>query len=211
MSAGSDISPELTLSLDDGSFLARSRIGSCSMSDADDADSLSLRLNRSFSSWTLFNRSSSVYTDSSDDLGSLGDGAGDERSASLVRRLEYGEKDIRKIVEYYEHYIRSGGVGPEAVDKATSARSGQQQQRVANPALKARICQFQNWRHDDRAGREKLLASQLTERLTANSLDTSAHAGSSSSKTKLASHRLKVCEGAVQSKLSLFDKKVKSN
>ena len=203
MSAGSDISPEFTLSLDDGSFLSHSRIGSCSMSDADDADSLSLRLNRSFSSWTLFNRSSSVYTDSSDDLGSLGEAgaAGDERS--VVRRLEYGEKDIRKIVEYFERYIRSGGVGPEAVEKATSVRNV-----ATNPNLKARIRQFQNWRHDDKAGREKLLASQLTERLTANSLDKTSTVVANSNKTKLVS-RLKVCEGAVQSKLSLFDKKVK--
>lgn len=199
LSAGSDISPEFTLSLDDGSFLG------CAMSDADDVDSLSLRLNRSFSSWTLFNRSSSIYTDSSDDLGSLG-----EEDRSLVRRLEYGEKDIRKIVEYFERYIRSGGVGPEAVEKATSARSGQM-----NSNLKARIRQFQNWRHDDKAGREKLLASQLTERLTANSFDKSSGLFTSNSqptnRTKLVSHRLKVCEGAVQSKLSLFDKKVKSN
>lgn len=210
MSASSDLSPEYTLSLDDGSFLSRSRIGSCSISDAEDVDGLSFRLNRSFSSWTLFNRSSSVYTDSSEDLASLGgaDGA-DDRTSSIMRRLEYGEKDIGKIVDYFERYIRSGGVGPDrmTMDRAT----GQTVQRVTNSALKARIRQFQNWRHEDKIGRDKLLASQLTERLAASGLDRPPNlpASSSSTSKRHISHRLKVCEGAVQSKLSLFDKKVK--
>ena len=117
MSASSDLSPELRLSLDDGSFLSRSRLGSYSASDAEDGGGsgsgvgFSLRMNRSFSSWTLFNRSSSICTDSSDDLASLGGDtfSCEERNGSLIRRLEYGEKDIGKIVEYFEHYFRGHG------------------------------------------------------------------------------------------------------
>lgn len=232
MSACSDLSPEFLsrLSLDDGSLLTRSRMGSCSISDADDAEAFSLRLNRSFSSWTLFNRSSSLYTsDSSEDLASLEGGGGgdfdssDKSSQSLMRRLEYGEKDISKIVDYFERYIRSGGVnGVESLNGKSnlSSTAGQTVQCVpatttVKPSLKARIRQFQNWRPEDKLGREKLLASQLTERLTAASgLDLSGTSADANrpqpiySAKKHVSHRLKVCEGAVQSKLSLFDKKI---
>lgn len=212
MSASSDLSPEFTLSLDEGSFASRSRIGSCSISDPEDLDSLSLRFNRSFSSWTVFNRSSSVYTDSSEDLASLGGDGSEERNSSLVRRLEYGEKDIGKIVDYFECYIKHGGVTSESKDKATKGRGGQ---CSANSALKARIRQFQNWRHEEKLGREKLLASQLTERLTgaanAEKSPLMTITPNSTIAKKQVSHRLKICEGAVQSKLSLFDKKVNQN
>lgn len=226
MSACSDLSPEFLsrLSLDDGSFLTRSsRIGSYSMSDSDEAEVFSLRLNRSFSSWTLFNRSSSVYTsDSSEDLASLGDACdgSDRSSQSLMRRLEYGEKDISKIVDYFERYIRGGGVnGVEPLEKSSSgAGVGSANATTAttrstvNPALTARIRQFQNWRHEDKIGRDKLLASQLTERLTAASgLGGERQLANQTqpiySAKKHVSQRLKVCEGAVQSKLSLFDSK----
>ena len=210
MSASSDLSPEFTLSLDDGSFASRSRIGSCSISDPEDLDGLSLRFNRSFSSWTVFNRSSSVYTDSSEDLASLGGEGSEDRNSSLVRRLEYGEKDIGKIVDYFECYIKGGGVAPESKDKA--AATGRRVQCITNSGLKARIRQFQNWRHEEKLGREKLLASQLTERLTAAGLEKQANLPASSTIAKKhVSHRLKVCEGAVQSKLSLFDKKANPN
>ncbi len=209
MSASSDLSPEFTFSLDDGSFASRSRIGSCSISDPEDLDGLSLRFNRSFSSWTVFNRSSSVYTDSSEDLASLGGEGSEDRNSSLVRRLEYGEKDIGKIVDYFECYIRGGGVATESKDKAAT---GRRVQCVTNSGLKARIRQFQNWRHEEKLGREKLLASQLTERLTAAGLEKQTNLPVSSTIAKKhVSHRLKVCEGAVQSKLSLFDKKVNHN
>ena len=209
MSASSDLSPEFTLSLDDGSFVApRSRIGSCSMSDTEDGDAFSLRLNRSFSSWTLFNRSSSVYTDSSEDLASL---TGDEGSngSSLMRRLEYGEKDIGKIVDYFERYIRSGGYSASAVAAGRTV-----QQCVTSSSLKARIRQFQNWRqNEEKLGRDKLLATQLSERLAAVSglVERAPPAPQPSQpppSKKQVAQRLKVCEGAVQSKLSLFDKKV---
>ena len=211
MSASSDLSPEFTLSLDDGSFVApRSRIGSCSMSDTEDGDAFSVRLNRSFSSWTLFNRSSSVYTDSSEDLASL---TGDEGSngSSLMRRLEYGEKDIGKIVDYFERYIRSGG------DSASAVAAGRTVQQCVTSCsnLKARIRQFQNWRqNEEKLGRDKLLASQLSERLAAVSglverAPPAPQLSQPPSKKQVA-QRLKVCEGAVQSKLSLFDKKVNS-
>lgn len=212
MSASSDLSPEFTLSLDEGSFASRSRIGSCSISDPEDLDSLSLRFNRSFSSWTVFNRSSSVYTDSSEDLASLGGDGSEERNSSLVRRLEYGEKDIGKIVDYFECYIKHGGVTSESKDKATKGRGAQ---CSVNSALKARIRQFQNWRHEEKLGREKLLASQLTERLTgaanAEKSPLMTITPNSTIAKKQVSHRLKICEGAVQSKLSLFDKKVNQN
>ena len=203
MSASSDLSPEFTLPLDDGSFASRSRIGSCSVSDPEDLDGLSLRFNRSFSSWTLFNRSSSIYTDSSEDLASLGGGEGgeDRHHHSLVRRLEYGEKDIGKIVEYFERYMK--GVAPESKDADT-----RRVQCVTNPmGLKARIRQFQNLRQEEleKLGRgEKLVVSQLT------STDHVVCKSSISSK-KHVCQRLKVCEGAVQSKLSLFDKKISPN
>lgn len=224
MSACSDLSPEFLsrLSLDDGSFLTRSsRIGSYSMSDSDEAEVFSLRLNRSFSSWTLFNRSSSVYTsDSSEDLASLGDACdgSDRSSQSLMRRLEYGEKDISKIVDYFERYIRGGGVnGVEPLERSSSgvgvgSANAATTRSTVNPALTARIRQFQNWRHEDKIGRDKLLASQLTERLTAASgLGGERQLANQTqpiySAKKHVSQRLKVCEGAVQSKLSLFDSK----
>ncbi|XP_046445577.1 dual specificity testis-specific protein kinase 1-like isoform X2 [Daphnia pulex] len=210
--SSSDLSPEFTLSLDDGSFASRSRIGSCSISDPEDLDSLSLRFNRSFSSWTVFNRSSSVYTDSSEDLTSLGGEGSEDRNSSLVRRLEYGEKDIGKIVDYFECYIRGGGVTSESKDKACMGRGVQ---CTTNSGLKARIRQFQNLRHEEKLGRDKLLASQLTERLTeAAGLEKQSAVTAAPSSTiakKHVPHRLKVCEGAVQSKLSLFDKKVNQN
>ena len=211
--SSSDLSPEFTLSLDDGSFASRSRIGSCSISDPEDLDSLSLRFNRSFSSWTVFNRSSSVYTDSSEDLASLGGEGSEDRNSSLVRRLEYGEKDIGKIVDYFECYIRGGGVTSESKDKACVGRGVQ---CTTNSGLKARIRQFQNLRHEEKLGRDKLLASQLTERLTETAvLEKQSTVSSAPNSTTIAkkhvSHRLKVCEGAVQSKLSLFDKKVNQN
>ena len=210
--SSSDLSPELTLSMDDGSFASRSRIGSCSISDPEDLDSLSLRFNRSFSSWTVFNRSSSVYTDSSEDLTSLGGEGSEDRNSSLVRRLEYGEKDIGKIVDYFECYIRGGGVTSESKDKASVGRGVQ---CTTNSGLKARIRQFQNMRHEEKMGRDKLLASQLTERLTeAAGLEKQSAiiaAPNSTIAKKHVPHRLKVCEGAVQSKLSLFDKKVIQN
>lgn len=207
MSASSDLSPEFTLSLDDGSFASRSRIGSCSISDPEDADGFSFRFNRSFSSWTVFNRTSSVYTDSSEDLASLGGDGSEDRHASIVRRLEYGEKDIGKIVDYFERYIRGGGVTPETKEKATRVVHC-----VTDSGLKARIRQFQNWRPEDKMGRE-MLASQLTERLTTSGLDKqpSNMPSSTTIAKKHVPHRLKVCEGAVQSKLSLFDRKVNQN
>lgn len=210
MSASSDLSPEFTVSLDNDSFASRSRIGSCSISDPEDLDGLSLRFNRSFSSWTVFNRSSSIYTDSSEDLASLGGEGIEDRSSSLVRRLEYGDKDIGKIVDYFEHYIRGGGVAAESKDKTTT--TGRRVQCATNPGLKARIRQFQNLRHEEKLGREKLLASQLTERLTSSGLEKQSNLPANSTTAKKhVSHRLKVCEGAVQSKLSLFDKKVNPN
>lgn len=214
MSASSDLSPEFTLSLDDGSFASRSRIGSCSVSDPEDLDGLSLRFNRSFSSWTLFNRSSSIYTDSSEDLASLGGEGSEDRQSSLVRRLEYGEKDIGKIVDYFERYIKGGGVAPESKDVATAAT--RRVQCVNNSGLKARIRQFQNLRQEEleKLGREKLLVSQLTEvscKSSGPEKQSNLPAVSSTLTRKHVSHRLKVCEGAVQSKLSLFDRKVNPN
>ena len=107
MSGSSDLSPELRLSLDDGSFLSE---------DSGTSVGFSLRLNRSFSSWTLFNRSSSICTDSSDDLASLGGGetfaSGDvdhRIGEGFIRRREYGvvKKDIGHIVDYFERYTRA--------------------------------------------------------------------------------------------------------
>jgi len=91
--SSADLSPEFSLgSLDDtaSGSLSRSRLGSGTVSDAEDADccagvvpssssSLVSRLNRSFSSWNLLPRSSSIGTDSSEDLASL---AGHDASAA---------------------------------------------------------------------------------------------------------------------------------
>jgi len=117
MGGSSDLSPELRLSLDDRSFLSEDSGAS--------TGGFSVRLNRSFSSWTLFNRSSSICTDSSDDLASLGGGetltsADAERvGEGLFRRLEYGvvHKDIGRIVDYFERCTRGA---PAAANPAAT-------------------------------------------------------------------------------------------
>ena len=64
-------------------------MGSCTVSDLEDGDGLSIRLNRSFSSWNLLKRSSSIYTDSSEDLASLGGdtSTSEEICSSLLKQV----------------------------------------------------------------------------------------------------------------------------
>jgi len=196
MSGSSDLSPELRLSLDDGSFLSE---------DSGTSAGFSLRLNRSFSSWTLFNRSSSICTDSSDDLASLGGGetfaSGDvdhRIGEGFIRRREYGvvKKDIGHIVDYFERYTRAAAKNESKEQQPV--RSGRVQYIASSSSgLKARMRHFQNWHHEEK------LAAVAAAAAASQRVDSVATA---LSKEKLtAKNRLKVCEGAVQSKLPIFD------
>ena len=93
MSASSDLSPEFSFGSmeDDSSPLSRSRIGSCTVSDADDSDGFSFCLNQSFSSWNLMKGTPSTYTDSSDDLAHLCNDAfySENFRSSLFKKVNY--------------------------------------------------------------------------------------------------------------------------
>ena len=85
-----------------------------------------------------------------------------------------------------------------------AVRSGRVQYVTSGSGLKARIRHFQNGRHEEKLGHrhgDKVAASQRIDSVA-----------TALSKDKLtARNRLKVCEGAVQSKLPIFDRRVNSN
>lgn len=144
-------------------------------------------------------------------------------SIQVSRQLDYGEKDIRKIVDYFENYIRKSGEATLNDAGTTRRRCLTFRYGAGACGLKSRIRQFQSRaaKEEKTIPKEKLflplsiktrVATILDKKKTGELYDVGPSSTPSSSTPVAAARkntclRLKVCQGAVQSKLPLFDKK----
>ena len=130
----------------------------------------------------------------------------------MSRKLEYGEKDIRKIVDYFEGYIK--GHSRDRVRPRERSTGGLALRYTTRSGLRSKILQFQTAMrvHEEKLDRDRpsaadrRLVHQQSEAKGAARGPPPAASPPSPVKKHI-SHRLKVCEGAVQSKLPLFDRK----
>lgn len=193
----------------------------------EDLRAASLFLSSSASTSGATKRTSSVFTDSNDDLSSLA-GASDEFGAAAAlmtatssssvaarTRKDFGyEKDIRDIVEYFEATCvmedASGRRGRESAKKqlllAARAAAIQQQQQERQQQQQPLLPRSQNIdrlikRVVEKESRERLRKTSMSVAAAA-----AATAGSSSvGLTGATAAPAQLCDGIVRSKLPIFD------
>lgn len=175
-------------------------LGGCVSHKPLDDDELSYMLHRGPPINHLLNstykRTSSVYTDSSEDVASLAGSDSlycDDRIPRHVRSAQ-----ISKIVEYFE---RKG-----ADFKCERTFKGHSRFKMSNFGGKMEMLQFSKGKEGDRSEKEYFV--DVKHRLGAGASRLSELVGEEGCGRKcLAQQRLMICEGAVKSKLPLFDKK----
>ena len=175
----------------------------------EDLRAASVFLSSSASTSGATKRTSSVFTDSTDDLSSLA-GAWDEPGAAAAlmttapnassaarTRRDFGyEKDIRDIVEYFEATCVGSGRGRESAKKQllfAARAAAMQQQQTQQP-------QLPRSQNIDRLIK-RVVEKESRERLRKTSMSAAAVAGSSG----VTAAPSQVCDGIVRSKLPIFD------
>ena len=167
-------------------------VGEAERASASDLSPASLRSDYSQESLSrggltaLAKRSSSVYTDSSDDISSLGC----ETEARDRRHPERYEKDIRQIVEYFE---RSGSRGGGARGQRHSF--GCRQRALDRLSLE--------WA---RQRLERAERAQVPPRLVADCLRVFSRRPEPASRPSV-KHKVPISEGTVRDKLTVFEGK----
>lgn len=175
-------------------------LGGCVSHKPLDDDELSYMLHRGPLINHLLNstykRTSSVYTDSSEDVASLAGSDSlycDDRIPRHVRSAQ-----ISKIVEYFE---RKG-----ADFKCERTFKGHSRFKMSNFGGKMEMLQFGKGKEGERSEKEYFV--DVKHRGGAGASRLSELVGEEGCGRKcLAQQRLMICEGAVKSKLPLFDKK----
>ncbi|XP_075236236.1 serine/threonine kinase [Lycorma delicatula] len=157
-------------------------------------------------------RSSSVYTDSSEDVSSLGGG---DLPTWEDRSLLQAPQQISKIVEYFERK-QSNISMPSSSSSTTSSLSsnkwGESTEQSSHPSLSQRYQLHREYYQLRRC----YLQEGSNRQSSSNDQSTSSaskinNIPQPSSYKRGINQRLMICEGAVRSKLPIFDKKINNN
>ena len=132
-------------------------------------------------------------------------------NSQVSRKLEFGEKDIRKIVDYFEDYIKGNRDLSKSKENSSSRFTFRS---TACARFNSKVMQLT---HIEMSNQDELACKYIrgfTEKSglaskAPTSTITCVTPSTSLTKKQYISHRnrLKVCHGAVQSKLSFFDKR----